>query len=245
MLAGRVALVTGAASGIGQVASVALAREGAEIIGLDLLPVEETATLVAEAGGRLRPARADLTDEAAVAAAVENAAGAAGGLDVLVNNAGIYPLKPFEETSLEEWRAVMNLNLDGTFLATRAALPHLRRRGWGRIVNLSSSAVWLGVPGLVPYITSKMGLVGFTRALAAEVAEHGITVNAITPGLMETRTAVEGGVGAFFDFVVDNQAVKRRMGPGDLISTLLYLCDPRSDFITGQTINVDGGFAKH
>jgi 3-oxoacyl-[acyl-carrier protein] reductase len=139
----------------------------------------------------------------------------------------------------------MALNLDGTFVVTRAALPHLKRGGWGRIVNVSSSTVWLGVPGLVPYVTSKMGLIGFTRTLAPELGEHGITVNAITPGLIETETALSGGVGAFFDFVVENQVVKRRQQPEDLITTVLYLCADASGFVTGQTINVEGGMSKH
>jgi 3-oxoacyl-[acyl-carrier protein] reductase len=240
-----VALVTGAAAGLGQEIAVALAAQGAEIIGLDIGPLEQTAEMVAEAGSELRPAQADITDEAAATTAIDQATSAAGRLDILVNNAGIYPVRPFAETSLEDWRAVMSVNLDGTFVVTHAALPHLRRQEMSRIVNISSSSIWLGVPGLVTYITSKMGLIGFTRALAAETAEDGVTVNAITPGLLETPTAVSGGVGEFFDFVVENQAVKRRMGPGDLVSTVLYLCDPASAFITGQTINVDGGFAKH
>jgi NAD(P)-dependent dehydrogenase (short-subunit alcohol dehydrogenase family) len=139
----------------------------------------------------------------------------------------------------------MQLNLDGTFVTVQAALPHLRRAGWGRVVVISSSTVWSGVPTLVPYVTTKAGLIGFTRALATELADTGITVNAITPGLIDTETVRASWVGQQFDWVVESQAVKRRQTPEDLASTLLYLCDPGSEFVTGQTINVDGGMAKH
>jgi NAD(P)-dependent dehydrogenase (short-subunit alcohol dehydrogenase family) len=162
-----------------------------------------------------------------------------------VANAGRYPSTPFDDVTLEEWRELMQLNLDGTFVTVQAALPHLRRAGWGRVVVISSSTVWSGVPTLVPYVTTKAGLIGFTRALATELADTGITVNAITPGLIDTETVRASWVGQQFDWVVESQAVKRRQTPEDLASTLLYLCDPGSEFVTGQTINVDGGMAKH
>jgi NAD(P)-dependent dehydrogenase (short-subunit alcohol dehydrogenase family) len=141
---------------------------------------------------------------------------------------------------------IMRVNLDGPFLVTRAALPHLKAAGWGRIVNVVSAVVFLGPPDLVAYTTSKAGLVGFTRALATELGPADITVNAIAPGLTRTETAARTtGAAGGFERVRDLQCVPRIEEPEDLVSTLLYVCDRGSGFLTGQTINVDGGSAKH
>jgi 3-oxoacyl-[acyl-carrier protein] reductase len=152
---------------------------------------------------------------------------------------------PFEETTYELWRHVMAVNLDGLFLVTSAALPHLRGSAGGRIVNVASAVVWLGPPGMVAYTTSKAGVIGFTRALASELGPTGITVNAMTPGMIATQTAIETGVTVDQDRVVAGQAVPRAEQPEDLVSTLLYLVDVGSAFVTGSSVNVDGGFAKH
>ena len=169
-----------------------------------------------------------------------------GALHVVVNNAGIYPPIPFTDTTLDDWHRIMSVNLDGPFLVTHAALPHLRQAGWGRIVNVVSAVVFLGPPDLVAYTTSKAGLVGFTRALATELGPENITVNAISPGLTRTATAAgTTGANGGFERVRDLQCVPRVEEPEDLVSTLLYVCDKGSGFLTGQTINVDGGSAKH
>jgi NAD(P)-dependent dehydrogenase (short-subunit alcohol dehydrogenase family) len=152
---------------------------------------------------------------------------------------------PFADTTFAEWRRIMALNVDGTFLVTRALLPQLVGQGWGRIVNIASAVVWLGPPGMVAYTTSKSALIGFTRSLATELGPTGVTVNAITPGLTRTERALSSAVAADFPRVVASQAVPRPESPADLTSTLLYICDARSAFLTGQAINVDGGFAKH
>lgn len=243
---GRRCLVTGAAAGIGRVFCAALAAEGAAVAGLDVAPLDETATTMANGGrGRFVAVNADVTEPAEVDAAVAEASGRLGGIDVLVNNAGIYPAVPFEATTYEQWRRVMAVNLDGTFLVTRAALPALRRSAAGRIVNVSSAVVWLGPPGMAAYTASKAGVVGLTRALATELGPDGITVNAITPGMIPTATAVRTGVTADLDRVVAGQSIPRAQRPEDLVTTLLYLADARSGFVTGATVNVDGGFAKH
>ncbi|GAB2848512.1 SDR family NAD(P)-dependent oxidoreductase [Actinoallomurus bryophytorum] len=246
--ADRVALVTGAANGLGQEFCVALAARGHRVAGLDVADLAETGRRVADScgGDRFFGVRADVTDPAAVTAAVDEIAKDHGGPHIVVNNAGTYPAIPFEDTTLDEWRRIMRLNLDGPFIVTQAALPHLRAAGWGRIVNIVSAVVFLGPPDMVAYTTSKAGLVGFTRALASAVGEDGVTVNAIAPGLTRTTTA-ERTVGADggFDRVRASQIVPRVEEPGDLVSTLLYVCDEGSGFLTGQTINVDGGSAKH
>jgi NAD(P)-dependent dehydrogenase (short-subunit alcohol dehydrogenase family) len=239
----RVALVTGAAHGLGQEFSAALAARGYTVAGLDVADLAETTQ---RAGPAFHGVRADVTDPESVDAAIAAVVERFGGLHIVVNNAGVYPQIPFEETGLDDWRAIMRLNLEGPFNVTRAALPHLRAAGWGRIVNITSAVVFLGPPGLVAYTTSKAGLIGFTRALASELGGEGITVNAIAPGLTRTDTAARTtGADGGFERVRDLQVIPATEEPGDLVSTLLYVCDEGSGFLSGQTINVDGGSAMH
>lgn len=241
-----VALVTGAANGLGQTFAVALARARYRVAGLDVADLDETEELVEAAGSELLPVRCDVREPESVEAAVDEVVREFGALHVVVNNAGIYPPIPFADTTLDDWHRIMRLNLDGPFLVTRAALPHLRAAGWGRVVNIVSAVVFLGPPELVAYTTSKAGLVGFTRALATELGPDNITVNAIAPGLTRTATAARStGADGGFERVRDLQCVPRIEEPEDLVTTLLYVCDKGSGFLTGQTINVDGGSAKH
>lgn len=241
-----VAMVTGAANGLGQTFAVALAKARYRVAGLDIADLAETEELVEAAGGELLPVRCDVRDAESVATAVTEVVREFGALHVVVNNAGIYPPIPFTDTTLDDWHRIMSVNLDGPFLVTHAALPHLRQAGWGRIVNVVSAVVFLGPPDLVAYTTSKAGLVGFTRALATELGPENITVNAISPGLTRTATAASTtGANGGFERVRDLQCVPRVEEPEDLVSTLLYVCDRGSGFLTGQTINVDGGSAKH
>lgn len=242
----HVALVTGSARGLGQEFAVALAGAGHAVVGLDIADLTRTRGRVEAAGGAFLGVRTDVTDEAAVDEAVRSAVDRFGALHIVVNNAGVYPPIEFEKTTLADWHRVMRLNLDGPFLVTRAALPHLRAAGWGRIVNIVSAVVFLGPPELVAYTTSKAGLVGFTRALATAVGGDGITVNAIAPGLLDTATAAATtGADGGFERVRALQAIPRTGHPDDLLSTLLYVCGEGSGFLTGQTINVDGGSARH
>ena len=241
----RVAIVTGAAGGLGSVFCTAFARQGIAVAGIDVAPLDETQDAVESAGGRFLGLAADLTDHAQATAAVRRAADCFGRLDICVNNAGVFPMVPFADTTPEEWRRIMSLNLDGLFYVTHAALPWLTRSPAGRIVNIASAVVWLGPPGMVAYTASKGGVIGFTRALASELGPLGVTVNAITPSMIPTRTAVSTGVTKDLDRVVAGQAVPHPQQPEDLVSTLLYLCDPASSFVTGSAINVDGGHAKH
>jgi len=235
----RVAVVTGAAHGLGREFAVALAGLGHAVSGWD---IAEQAWIP----GDFLPLKVDVTDPADVAAATAQVMEAFGALHIVVNNAGIYPPIPFEETTVDDWRRIMRLNLEGPFLVTQTVLPHLRAAGWGRVVNIVSAVVFLGPPELVAYTTSKAGLVGFTRALANAVGADGITVNAIAPGLTTTETAARTtGADGGFDRVRARQAVPRTESPADLLSTLRYVCDEGSGFLTGQTLNVDGGSAMH
>lgn len=236
----RTALVTGAAQGLGREFAVALAGRGYRVAGLDLEPQPETAGQILDYVELV----GDATDPSTVEEGLERIIDRFGTLHVVVNNAGVYPAKPFEETTLEDWRRVMRVNLEAPFLVTRAALPYLKAAGWGRVVNIASAAVLTAPPTMVPYVASKMGLIGFTRSLAAAVALHGITVNAIAPSMVRTATA-ERTVGADGGFaqVRSGQAVERTQEPADLVSTLLYVVDEGSGFLTGQTLNVSGGSA--
>lgn len=241
----HVAIVTGAAKGLGQEFTVAMARKGYRVAGWDIADLAETRRRVAGASGDLLEVTADVTEPDSVCEAVKTVVQHFGALHIVVNNAGIYPPIPFARTTLDDWRRIMRLNLDGPFMVTKAALPHLRAAGWGRVVNIVSAVVFLGPPELVAYTASKAGLIGFTRALASELGPDNITVNAIAPGLTETDTAARTtGFDGGFERVRLLQCVPWVEQPEDLTSTLLYVCDEASGFLTGQTINVDGG-AKH
>jgi NAD(P)-dependent dehydrogenase (short-subunit alcohol dehydrogenase family) len=244
-LTGQVAIVTGAARGIGRAIASRLAADGARV---ELFDVDgAAANQAAEALGDGTVAHAvDVADPQAVAEAVAAVRRSEGRIDVLVNNAGVYPHTPFEELTVEDWRRVLGINLDGVFLCTRAIYPAMRERGYGRIVNISSATFFIGYPEMTAYIASKGGIVGFTRALAAEAGAHGITVNCITPGLIQTEgTEVEDPTGELFSEIVGGQAVKRRGRPEDIAECAAYLASPAASFITGQTINVDGGHRFH
>ncbi|MFE9598755.1 SDR family NAD(P)-dependent oxidoreductase [Streptomyces hokutonensis] len=236
----RTALVTGAAQGLGQEFAVALAGRGYRVAGLDLVPQPETAEKVLDYVELI----GDITDEAQIRQALDHLIGQFGTLHVLVNNAGVYPSRPFEEITPEEWRRIMRVNLEAPFLLTRAVLPYLKAAGRGRVVNIVSAAVLTAPPTMVPYVASKMGLIGFTRSLAAALGPYDITVNAIAPSMVRTATA-ERTVGADggFEHVRDQQVVPRIQQPSDLVSTLLYVVDEGSGFLTGQTLNVSGGSA--
>jgi 3-oxoacyl-[acyl-carrier protein] reductase len=241
----RVAVVSGAANGLGRVFSVALAASGVVVAGLDIADLTATAQDVTAAGGDFLPLTADVTDPRQMRDAAAAVADHFGGIDICVSNAGVYPLVPFEDTTVDDWRRIMSINVDGTFYLTRAVLPYLKRGTSARIVLVASAVVWLGPPGMVAYTASKAALIGFTRALASELGPDGITVNAITPSMIPTDTAVRTGVTRDLDRVVAGQAIPFVQQPEDLVSTLLYLCDPASSFVTGSAINVDGGNAKH
>jgi NAD(P)-dependent dehydrogenase (short-subunit alcohol dehydrogenase family) len=225
-LDGQVAVVTGGAQGIGRAIADGLAEDGASIEIFDL----ETGV--------------DVTDEAGVRTAVARVLEDHGRLDVLVNNAGIYPHIPFEELTFSDWRHVLATNLDAVFLCSSAAYPTMRSRGYGRIVNISSATFFIGYPGLSAYVASKGGIVGFTRALASEAGPHGITVNAVTPGLIATERALADEADVF-DEVVPQQAIRRPGRPEDIADCVRYLVRPESSWITGQTLNVDGGHRYH
>ncbi len=245
--AGQVALVTGGARGLGWATGLRLASEGATVVLFDRddPPLSTARGKLRDEGWRADAHVVDVTREDEVRAAVNRVLDAHGKIDVLVNNAGIYPHRPFEELTFSEWRHVLGTNLDSVFLCTHAVYPSMRAHGYGRIVNMSSATFFIGYPEMTPYISSKGGIIGFTRALASEAGGHGITVNAIAPGLIATEGVVGGEEADLFDEIVGGQAVKRRGEPEDIAECVAYLVSRDAGFITGQTINVDGGHRYH
>jgi NAD(P)-dependent dehydrogenase (short-subunit alcohol dehydrogenase family) len=237
--------VTGGASGIGQAFCAGLGKEGAKVVVADILDGSETVDKVKKLGCEALALNVDVTSESSAHEMAEAVMEQFGRIDILVNNAGIYPAMPFKDTSYADWKKVLSINLDGIYLCTEAVYPHMMTAEYGRIVTMSSGTVFLGTPMMVPYVTTKAGVIGFTRSLASEAGEYGITVNAIAPGLTATQTVLDSPLGDMFEGIIEQQAIKRRQEPEDLVGALLFLVTDEGAFVTGQTIAVDGGLVRH
>jgi 3-oxoacyl-[acyl-carrier protein] reductase/(S)-1-phenylethanol dehydrogenase len=238
------AVVTGAANGIGQAYAQRLALDGFDIAVADVVDAAATRALVEWEGQRFLSSIVDVTspaDTSRFAAQVERELGP---VTALVNNAGIYPWKSFEETDYAVWRKVIGVNLDGTFLMCKAFVPGMIAHKMGRIVNVASTTFWLNVPQMTAYIASKGGIIGFTRALASEIGAHGVTANVIAPGLTNTKT-MHGVSEVMFEFLPKQQAIPRVIEPSDLAGVVSFLCSADSGFVTGQTIAADGGQVRN
>jgi NAD(P)-dependent dehydrogenase (short-subunit alcohol dehydrogenase family) len=239
-----VAVVTGAANGIGQAYARRLAADGFDIAVADVVETAATRAFVEAEGKKFFSAIVDVTSPtstAQFAVAVNEALGPAA---AVVNNAGIYPWKSFQETDYDLWRKVIGVNLDGAFLMCKAFVPGMVERKFGRIVNVASTTFWLNAPQMTAYIASKGGVIGFTRALASEVGSSGVTVNAIAPGLTNTNT-MRGVNEEIFEYLPMQQAIPRLIEPNDLVGIVSFLCSSDSNFVTGQTIAVDGGQVRN
>lgn len=240
-LAGRVALVTGAAAGIGRATSLRLAADGAAIGCLDRNAegATETARLVEAAGGRALALVADVTDGANVAAAAASLVDAFGPIGILVNNAGVPGAGRFVDATYADWRRVIDVHVDGSFHCTQAVLPGMLAAGWGRIVNIASEAVWLGNTS-VQYATAKAALVGFTRSLARQVAGGGVLVNAVAPGPVETRMLFDN-TPAEIEAERRTVLIGRFLRPEEIAASIAFLCGPGGDGYVGQVISPNGG----
>ena len=245
-LEGRTAIVTGAVVGNGRAFCRRLAAEGARVMIADIADAGEVLEEVSAAGGEIDAVRVDVTEEEGAEKMARKTIERFGRIDVLVNNVGAYQEEPFELISFAEWKQMLSINLDPLFLTTRAVLPIMKENGFGRIIAMSSDTIWLGTPYLVHYVASKMGVVGFIRSLASEVGKYGITANAITVGLTATqRPPGEKLVGSILEHLLPQQAVHRGDEPEDIAEVVAFLASPASSILTGQTINVDGGVARH
>lgn len=246
---GRTILYTGAAGGLGLATTLHFLAQGARVVAVDN-DSDKLAALDAAvptgARDRLTALASDMSDLAGFRADLERTCAAAGGYDVVINNAAIYPSKPFEDYSIEEHQAVQRVNVDAGIVAVQVALPGMKARQWGRIVNIASVTFYGGWEKLSPYVASKGALVGLTRAWAREFGRDGITVNAVSPGAFPTDAEkIHPDPEGYTRFVLDHQAVKRRGNPGDIAAALAFLASDEAGFITGQTINVDGGWVMH
>jgi len=247
-LAGRVAIVTGAGGGLGQGICPSLAAAGAAVacVDRDAGRAEEIARRISNAGGRALVVESDVSDPASVSSMVERVVAELGGVDVLVNNAAIYPRREWTEITPEEWDQVLGTNLRGYFLCARAVFDAMRERGGGRIVNLSSVTFFVGLSHLLDYVSSKGGVIGLTRALAREVGPAGVTVNAIAPGAFPTDAEkIHPNPEQYEQWVLDQQSLKRRGTVEDVGNLVVFLASDAASFITGQTIVIDGGWAMH
>ena len=233
---GRVALVTGAGQGIGQAIAVALAERGARVIATDLVPPHET---VRKIGSGAYAHQLDVTQEEHWRSVADEARDL-GVVDIVVNNAGYFPNRSIDDLDLPTWRKTMATNLDSHFLSVKYFLPSMRKKKWGRFIGISSNMVGLAIPGMSHYIATKMGIMGFMRGLANDVANDGITANSVLPGLTNTLAIAPQSEEQKRE-TWGQQAIKRIGEPEDVTGAVLFLTSDDAAFITGQAIVVDGG----
>ena len=241
----KVAIVTGAGQGLGRAYAHRLAKEGAKVVVAEV-NADKGQSVAIEIKGHF--VRTDVADEASCNQLAASAVDKFGRIDILVNNAAIFStltMRPFWEIPLAEWDNLMAVNVRGVWLAAKAVVPQMRKQASGRIVNISSSVVHMGRPNYLHYVASKGAVMMMTRAMAREVGEFGINVNAITPGPVFTEVPRATVTPQQREALVAAQSIKRAAGTQDLEGTVVFLCSDDAAFITGQTVNVDGGMNFH
>jgi len=248
----KVIIVTGGGQGIGRAYCQGLAGEGAKVVVADIdgRAADQVAQALGESGQDALAVVADVTQQDATQRMAQEVKERFGRIDGLINNAAMYQRAnmsrgPFEEISVEEWDRLMSVNLKGLFLCARAVVPHMKEQGAGKIINISSGTVFFGSPQILHYVTSKAGVIGFTRALARELGEFNINVNAIAPGLTMSMDDMPADMMARNEQRLTARSLRRNEMPEDLVGTAIFLCSQDSDFMTGQTLVVDGGAQMH
>ncbi|MCB1499096.1 MAG: SDR family oxidoreductase [Bauldia sp.] len=244
-LEGRVALVTGAAQGIGKAIAKRLAADGATVIVSDINS-EGIKAVAAEIGDRAIAIAADISDPAAVAKLFDEIDAKTGGVDTLINNASIVPFVAWDDVDLDHWQKIIAVNLTGTFIVTRAATDRMRaRKAPGRVICIGSNTFFAGTPNMAAYVAAKGGVIGFARALATELGQYDITVNVLTPGLIESDGVKASPHNNAFEFVEMLQAKKGKGQPEHIADVVAFLASDDARWITGQTLNVDAGMVRH
>jgi 3-oxoacyl-[acyl-carrier protein] reductase len=242
---GKKILITGASGGLGSTMTRAFVAAGAIVFALDndSSKSRELMALCSDQRGRAEAIHADLSDLDLVRQTVGALLAAHGGVDILINNAAIYPSKPFEQYSDSEFANIQGVNAHAALTLAQLAVPYMKRRRYGRIINVASITFSGGWPNLLPYVTSKGALIGMTRALARELGEFGVTVNCISPGAFPTAAEqIQGDQAAYTRTVLEHQSIKRRGEPQDIANAMFFFASDACSFITGQTLNVDGGW---
>ena len=245
----KVAIVTGAAKGLGRAFALKLAQEGAKVMVVtrkDMDNLRQTVKQITDNGGKAQLFQADVSREEDTKAMAEATNKEFGKIDILVNNAAIYDgikRRPFYEIGLDEWDLVMSVNVKGAFLAARAVFPYMKENKYGKIVNLASEVFFTGSHGFAHYVASKGGIIGLTRALAVELGPHNICINCVAPGFTDTEAS--RGLADVTKYDTSKTPLRRLEKPEDLTGAVVFLVSPESDFITGQTLLVDGGRAMH
>ncbi|HEY1774628.1 MAG TPA: SDR family oxidoreductase [Solirubrobacteraceae bacterium] len=243
---GRVAVVTGGARSIGQACAVRLARDGHRVAIADLAPAGATEAIISADGGECFSVVTDISDADSVAAFAAAVDERYGRCDVMLACAGIYPVAHLSETDFELWRRVMSVNVDSLFHLSKAFVPGMVERGFGRVIAISSTVFHTGTPRFAAYTASKGAVIGFVRALATEVGPSGVTVNSIAPSLTRTEGTTAGPQDelGWFEFTRELQAIKRTQEPADLVGAVSFFASDDAAFITGQTLPVDGGLTR-
>jgi NAD(P)-dependent dehydrogenase (short-subunit alcohol dehydrogenase family) len=249
LLTGKIAIVTGAGGALGAGIARGLAQEDAAVVLADVKveAAKEVAAQICNEGGHALALSCDISQSSEVNEMVWQTVDTFGGVDILINNAAIYPYRAWTEITEAEWDRVFAVNMKGYYLCARAVYPHMKARGGGKIVNISSVTFFLGHwAKLLDYVSSKGAIVGFTRALAREVGAENINVNCIAPGAFPTDAEkIHPDPEGYNSFILQNQAIQRRGRPEDIAKAVLFFASPMSDFITGQSLLVDGGWMTH
>lgn len=246
----RVAIVTGAETGIGKAIAKRLSAEGAAVVLADIADAQAVADELRTGGGRAIAVRTDVADEESVHGLMERTVAEFGQVDVLVNNAAIaakVELRPFEKITVAEWRRMQDVNAMGPFLMTRAVSPHMRKRQYGRIINITSGMAFKGAPFVLDYVASKGALMAMTRAMARELGKDFITVNSVAPGytLSEGNLANETFLASYREAAIQTRALPRDAWPADIVGAVAFLASEDAAFISGQILAVDGGSVYH
>ena len=237
----RVAVVTGAAGGLGRAFAVSMAEAGCNLALTDISPCDQIAKKAASYGVEVYHESCNLTVPAELGWFIGNVLKKFGTVDILVNNAAVMERNTLEEIDLETFQLYEKVNLEAPLMLAKAFVPGMKARGWGRIVNMTSSSAWHPHEGFLGYITTKMGIIGMTRYLAVELGNKGITVNALTPSLTRHSGNEKRIPAEFFELVASKQAIQRTAVPEDIVGTLMFLTSDAAGFMTGQTLCADGG----